>query len=94
MERASGFDLRFVPAAEGKYRLTGKWEGGVAGCPVVYMLNGDKRTISTDFSILDRYNTAQDIEAIELLPRRAAAAYVSEPFTSTCGLISVWLRNM
>ena len=66
--------------------------GGVYGCPLPVMVNGDRRFLNTFNDVSDRYQP-EDVEAIELVPRTAALLYPRRPDDVECALLALWVRD-
>jgi hypothetical protein len=86
---AKGMGVMVLPG-EAMIRWVGA--GGVYGCPLPVMINGDRRFLNTFTDVSQRYRP-EDVEAIELVPRTAALLYPRRPDDVECALLAFWVRD-
>ena len=66
-------------------------EGGIYGCPMPVIVNGDRRMVTTFAEASARY-TPDEVEAIELIPRTTVAPYVLRVEEGGCGVLALWVK--
>jgi hypothetical protein len=93
VDRTKDLDITIVSGPGGVYTLGGDWPGAAKGCLLREIVNG-KTGASTSLANLDDSRDVDEIEAIEVLPRRTGDLYVRDARSqSYCGMVIVWVKD-
>lgn len=87
---AKGMGVVVSPGGVGSYTV-GAVGGGMYGCPLPVMINGDWRLI-TSFDEANRGYSPESVEAVELVSRVAAKSYSRRAEDAECGVLVIWVR--
>ena len=93
LRRARGTELRILPAGAGTYRPLAETMGGRSNCPMLVMMNGDRRQVLPFPAFDDLYGT-RDLEVIEVFPRSASTPAAYQVPKAGCGMLVVWFKSM
>jgi hypothetical protein len=93
LRRARGTELLVLPTSAGTYRPLAETVGGSRNCPMLVMMNGDRREVLPFASFDELYDTSE-VEAIEVFPRAASLPAAYRVQSSGCGMLIVWFRSL
>lgn len=93
MRRVRGTELNIFPATGGSFRVMSQGSSGGSRCPVLVMVNGDRRRVFS-FPTFDQLYGTADLEMIEVFPRGTSIPYAYQVPRSSCGLLAVWFKNL
>ena len=88
---AKGMRVTVSPGGDGNAMIGSVGEGGISGCPLPVVINGDRRMVTTFAEATARY-TPDDVEAIELIPRTTSVPYVRRVEDGGCGVLALWVK--
>jgi hypothetical protein len=93
LRRARGTELNIVPSGSaGSFRPLAQTVSGQTNCPMVVMLNGDRRQVLPFAAFDDLYGTS-DVEVIEVFPRSTSLPSPYQVPKGGCGMIVVWFKS-
>jgi len=93
MRRVRNTELTVVPASGGSFRVQSQGSTGRSNCPMLVMVNGDRRRVFP-FATFDQLYGTQDIEAIEVFPRAGSIPNSYQVPGSRCGLLVAWFKTL
>jgi hypothetical protein len=93
LRRARGTELLVLPTSAGTYRPLAENAGGSRNCPMLVMLNGDRREV-LPFSAFDELYSTSEVEVVEVFPRGASLPEAYQVERVRCGMLVVWFRTL
>jgi hypothetical protein len=93
LRRARGTELLVLPTSAGTYRPFAETVGGSRNCPMLVMMNGDRREV-LPFAAFDELYSTSEVEAIEVFPRGTSLPTAYQVQGSGCGMLVVWFRSL
>jgi hypothetical protein len=91
IHRVRNTELTVIPATGGSFRVHSQGSGGRSNCPMLVMVNGDRRKVFS-FATFDQLYSTQEVEALEVFPRGGWIPSAYEVPGSRCGLLVAWFR--
>src|SRR5688572_21005099 len=67
MHRVRNAELTVIPVSGGSFRVHSQGSGGRSNCPMLVMVNGDRRKVFS-FATFDQLYSTQELEAVEVFP--------------------------
>ena len=93
MRRVRNTELTVIPASGGSFRVLSQRPSGRSNCPMLVMVNGDRRKVFA-FVTFDQLYGTHDLEAIEVFPRGGSIPNSYQVPGSGCGLMVVWFKAL
>jgi hypothetical protein len=91
IHRVRSTELTVIPGSGGSFRVHSQGSGGRSNCPMIVMVNGDRRKVFS-FAAFDQLYSTQEVEAVEVFPRGGWIPGAYEVPGSRCGMLVAWFR--